>query len=327
MNFKRIAAVITVITMALFITSAAFAEDTESGFQFQTLEKLETIIYGETQGGGLLTRLNNIETEVFGRSLPGSLTERQTAMLNFVEKGSGSQPSLIFKMGVAEWGIAGETYPEKSAVKRVEDMESILEGSVQNGALAARVERLITRLLPDGVTAVSVEVPAGSIIKAALTRDLTVRTVKVGDEIYLKLTEQFVFKDNLVAPKGSRVFAVIRKVKPPRSFGRGSEIGITFKSLEAIGSDTIPVILGDSAQKAMNADGATVGAIGASVAGAALLGPLGLAGGLFIRGSDNQIKAGTAFYVETEENATVTAYKVPGELSSMIESGDKVPDL
>jgi hypothetical protein len=80
--------------------------------------------------------------------------------------------------------------------------------------------------------------------------------------------------------------------------------------------------MGEAAKKAMEADAATYGAVGASFAGAVLLGPLGLAGGFLVRGSDNHLKEGTLFYVETTSAANVHGYMIPSQISSMTVSGD-----
>lgn len=311
---------------AFYVLPATAADQTaaDGGPAFQTLERIETIVYGAPQGGGLLARLNNAEKEVFGRELPGSLTERQTAMLSFLEKGTTTQPSLLFKLSVAEWAVTQQIHPELSLARRVDTIENIIEGTVQGGALASRIERVITKLLPEGVIATPVAIPASTVLKTELAQTLTVRNVKVDDKVVLKLIDEIVINQTLVAPKGSRVFAHITKVKPPRSFGRPSEIGIGFDALEVIEPSSVAVTMGDAAKKATEADSAAIGAAGASFAGAVLLGPLGLASGVLIRGTDKQLKEGTMFYIETDAAATVQGYKVPPQISSMVRSGDAV---
>jgi len=320
MKAKKVLSAILVICMVISAVPAvpALAADDAESPAFQVLERVETIVYGSIQGGGLLARLSNVERDVFGMELPGSLTERQTAMLNFLENGSESQPSLLFKLSVAEWGVNQEINPETGIVHRVDAMESLVEGTVQGGAYAARVERIIGRLLPDGVVASTVEVPAGTVVKSQLTKELTVKTVKKDDPIILRLHEEIVVDGNLFAPKGSRVFGHISKVRPPRSFGRASEIEITFDSVESIGPSTIPVVMGEAAKKAMEADAALIGAAGLSFAGAVLLGPLGLATGVLVRGSDKPLKEGTLFYVETAEPVTTTVYAIPPQIQRMV---------
>ena len=324
MKLKKIlilSAVVLTVFASVSVSSASNVT-VDGGPAFQTLERIETIVYGSPQGGGLLSRLNAAEKEVFGRELPGSLTERQTAMLDFLEKGTTTQPSLLFKLSVAEWAVVQRINPEWSLARRIDTLEAVVEGSVQGGALASRTERLITKLLPEGVLATTVEMPATTVVKASLSQTLTVKNVKVDDKVVLKLVEEIVINKNIVAPKGSRVFAHITKVKPPRSFGRPSEIEMAFDALEVIGPNSVTVSMGEAAKKAMEADAATYGAVGASFAGAVLLGPLGLAGGFLVRGSDNHLKEGTLFYVETTSAATVHGYLIPSQISSMAVSGD-----
>lgn len=316
------------LTLAIFMAAPVFAADdvvnvnTDGGAAFLTLERIENIVYGSPQGGGLVNRLAAVEKEVFGRALPGSLTERQTAMLDFLEKGTTAQPSLLFKLSVAEWGVTRQIHPAWPMSRRVDTMEAVIDGTVQGGPLAARVEKLITKLLPEGVLSTPTELPKTTIVKCALSKTLTVRTSKVDDKVILTLIEEIVVNQNLVAPKGSRVFAHITKVKPPRSFGRASEIEMAFDALEVLGPASVTVTMGEAAKKAMEADAATIGAVGASFAGAVLLGPLGLASGFLVRGSDKQLKEGTVFYVETTDAATVQGYKVPNQISSLVTSGD-----
>ena len=320
-NMLMLAAAILTVFASVTVSSASDV-GADGGPAFQTLERIETIVYGSPKGGGLLSRLNTAEKDVFGRELPGSLTERQTAMLDFLEKGTTTQPSLLFKLSVAEWAVSQQIHPEWSLARRIDTMETIVEGTVQGGALASRTERLITKLLPEGVLATPVEIPVTTVVKTSLSQTLTVKNVKVDDKVVLKLIEEIVINKNLVAPKGSRVFAHITKVKPPRSFGRPSEIEMAFDALEIIGPNSVTVAMGEAAKKAMEADAATYGAVGASFAGAVLLGPLGLAGGFLVRGSDNHLKEGTLFYVETTSAATVHGYMIPSQISSMTVSGD-----
>ena len=319
------------VLVVLLLTMAAlpvFADDkanlttSDSGQAFQTLERIETIVFGAPQGGDLVNRLANAEKEVFGRELPGSLTERQTAMLDFLEKGTTTQPSLLFKLAVTEWGVSREVHPSWAMSRRVDTLEAVLDGSVQGGPLAARIEKLITKLLPEGVLSTPAALPKITVVKCALAQTLTVRSVKVNDKVVLTLAEEIIVGGSLFAPRGSRVFAHITKVKPPRSFGRASEIDMAFDALEVLGPSSVAVGVGQAAKKAMELDSAAIGAAGASFAGAVLLGPVGLAGGFLVRGSDKQLKQGTLFYVETTDDANVQSYKVPSQISSLVTSGD-----
>ena len=322
-------------------TANTIIKPDKSAPAFEMLERIETIIYGSKREGGLLNRLNDVERTIFGRELPGSLTERQTALIDFLERGTDTQPSVLFKLSVAEWGVSQEIHPTWPLTRRIDameaileganqpgplvsrlerllmKMEAILEGANQPGPLVSRLERLLMKLLPEGIMATQFELPKETIVKGILRDTLTVRNVKVGDIIILALNEQIMVGDMLVAPKGSRVFAHITTVKPPRSFGRSS--------VEVLGPYVVPVNIGDAAKKAMEADSAMIGAAGASLAGAVLLGPVGLAGGFLIRGNDKQLKEGTLFYAQTSEATPITAYQIPSQISPLTQPGGLAP--
>ena len=307
------------------ITSNTIVTPTDSKPAFEMLERIESIVYGSKREGGLLNRLNDVERTIFGRELPGSLTERQTALIDFLERGTDTQPSVLFKLSVAEWGVSQEIHPTWPLTRRIDAMEAILEGANQPGPLVSRLERLLMKLLPEGIMATQFELPKETIVKGILRDTLTVRNVKVGDIIILALNEQIMVGDMLVAPKGSRVFAHITTVKPPRSFGRSSVIEMEIDGVEVLGPYVVPVNIGDAAKKAMEADSAMIGAAGASLAGAVLLGPVGLAGGFLIRGNDKQLKEGTLFYAQTSEATPITAYQIPSQISPLTQPGGLAP--
>jgi hypothetical protein len=310
-------AIISLAVFFLFLATFAgrsFAADDNNDTErlpLQGLEKVESIVYGLPGTGGLLLRLSKVERDLFGMELPGSLTERQTALENFVEKGTSGQPSLLFKTAIAEWVTLKRVNAAMSLIERVNTLEQTLEGEPQIGALSARVERLISKLLPSGVSAVSVTVPANTVMKTKFINTVTVRNVKKGDSIALEITEDCVIGGSLAASRGNRLFAEVTKVRMPRSFGRPSEIEVEFRNIEFIDGSTANVFIGPESKKAMEVDSATIGAAGASVAGAVLLGPVGLAGGFLVRGSDKQIKEGTLVFVETSEASSIMGYQIP----------------
>lgn len=291
--------------------SSTSGDSSLSGLPVQGIDRVETIVYGSPQAGGLLPRLSRVERDLFGRELPGSLTERQQALQNFVEDGTATLPSLLFKTAVAEWVTFRKTSPSRPMTTRINELEKTLEDQIQSGALTARLERVLAKLLPGGVTAENVQVPAHTVMKAKFLKTLTVRNVKKGDLLELELNEDCILNGILAAPAGNRIFAEVTKVKMPRSFGRPSEIGVEFQNVEALDGHMAAVYIGPAAKKAMEIDSGAVGAGAASLFGAVLIGPVGLAGGFLVRGSDKQIPEGTLAYVETTEQAGVLGFQVP----------------
>jgi len=98
---KKKFALLFFIFIQLLFVSHAYSSESASPTIVQ-MDKAELIIYGENRRGGLIERLNELETVLFGRSLPGSISERQLQLLNFIQVGSAEQPSLLFKLGVAD---------------------------------------------------------------------------------------------------------------------------------------------------------------------------------------------------------------------------------
>lgn len=310
--------VLLILLTSMFSGSALAADDTVENAPLQGLDRVETVVYGAPLTGGLFLRLAKVERDLFGMELPGSLTERQQALQNFVELGNSAQPSLIFKIGVAEWVTLRKVNPSTPLATRVSNLERTLENETQEGALSARLERILAKLLPGGIGTTQVQLPAATVFKARFVHTLTVRNVQKGDLVELELLEDCIIDATLAVAKGNRVFARVTKVKMPRSFGRPSEISVEFEHVESIGGALTPVLIGPEAKRAMEVDSATLGAVGTSFLGAVLVGPVGLAGGFLIRGNDKQIPEGTLVYVETSEFADVAGYQVPSVLSDSL---------
>lgn len=314
------------IFVSLFVPAvsrAAGATDSEEkSSSMQMMERIERIVYGEPSKGGLIERLNSIEKELFGRNLPGSISVRHTGVLNFLETGAADQPSMLFKLGVAEW-IVGNVQTREPALKRVETLETDIDGEMQYGKpLAMRVERLLAVLVADPVTAQEVTLPGASVLKVKFLEELSPAKSKKGDSVGLALVDDLFTGSVLVAPKGSLVDASVRQVKKPAVFGIPGEVQLEFKTLLPLGSQRVPVTVGAASKKATEeaqkgrdrGEGAIIGAGAASIGGAVLLGPVGLLGGLLVRGNSVKIPEGTVMFLETSGDARVSGYPVPESL-------------
>lgn len=288
--------------------------------------KVERVLYGTERTGGLIERLSNVEKEMFGRELPGSIAERQNALLNFIEKGTPEQPSVLFKLAIAEWAVGQRTDTLTPAVKRVESLEVQLEGTPQvDRPVAMRLERVLNLLLSDTITMQDVEVPAGTVIKGSLSKTLSPKTAKVGDQVDMVLGSDLVLDTNLVAPKGSRILASVTEVTKPRSFGRPAEVKIAVEKLFPLGPEEIPLTVGEKAKEASKAESAQMAAAGTSFLGAILLGPVGLAGGFLVRGDLKELPEGTVVFSETASITRVSAFPVPAGLQGMLKQETPPP--
>lgn len=309
------------VAAIFLICSAASASDEVPAFK--RLDDMEKIVYGEVGTGGLIDRLNRVEKALFGRELPGTVAERQAALARFVEEGTDTQPSLLFKMSIAEWITEQVSMPVKPIVNRIGSLERKLEGqAMEDGPLAMRLERMLGLLVSEPVIWSSVAVPSGTVVRVSLLETISPSSVSVGDMVKGELTRDVVVGNVLVAPKGSVVEGTVSSVSKPRSFGRPAEVRFAFEELIPPSRQAVPLSVGEAANEAAKAEKAQIAAVGGSLAGAILLGPLGLAGGFLVRGDVKEIPAGSIFHMEVSESTSVLSYPVPEGLISLIE----VPD-
>ena len=322
------AAILLIFSSSVCLASEAVPDnDPNSGSSHQMMEQIENIIYGYVSQGGLLERLSKAEGDLFGRSLPGTMAERHAAILNFLETGTPEQPSMLFKLGVAEWVVDKKIRASEPAIKRVERIETNLNGTANNGSpIVMRVENLLSTLLMDPVSAQPVTVPANTVMKFRFMDELSPAKSRVGDYVRLELTSDLIVNNFLVAPAGSLLITEVRDVKRPRMFGIPGEVRISFNELKPLGPQHPTVKVGKESENAIKearrvgdrGEGGIVGAGAASVAGAALLGPVGLVGGLFIRGNSIRIPEGSVTFAQISEDIAVSSFPIPASLQSTI---------
>ena len=298
-------------------------DNTVQGSSGQMMARIEQIIYGYVAKGGLIERLGKVEEDLFGRSLPGTIAERHAAILTFLEIGTDEQPSMMFKLGVAEWVVNKKIRASESATRRLEDLEVNLTGASRNGnPIVMRVESLLATLVMDQVTSQPVLLPANTVMKFRFMDELSPAKSKKGDYVRLELTNDIIVNQCLVAPAGSLLITEVRDVKRPRMFGIPGEVRLSFNELKPLGPQKPPVCVGKESENAIKearragdrGEGAIVGAGAISIAGAALLGPVGLVSGVFIRGNSIKIPAGSVTFVQTSGDIVVSAYPIPSSI-------------
>ena len=313
--------------MLVFVSSACLAYEAvpdpdlnAGGSSRQMMEQIERLIYGYVGQGGIIDRLSKVESDLFGRSLPGTIAERHAAILNFLDIGTDEQPSMMFKLGVAEWVVDKKIRATVAAFRRLEDLETNLTGSSRSGnPIVMRVESLLATLVMDPVTAQPVTVPADTVMKFRFMDELSPAKSKAGDFVRLELADDLIVNNYLVAPAGSLLVTEVREVKRPRMFGIPGEVRLTFNELRPLGPQKPSVWVGKASEKAIKdarkaggrGENGIVGAGAVSIAGAVLLGPVGLMSGAFIRGNSIKIPVGSVTYVQTSGDVTVAAYPIP----------------
>ena len=92
------------------------------------------------------------------------------------------------------------------------------------------------------------------------------------------------------------------KVKQARNFGRNAEVEIDFNKTKSIDGTYVDTYIGEAAKKEMKN---LAMAAGASLAGIAILGPIGIVAGAFVHGKDVNLPAGTELYIQTKADTTL----------------------
>ena len=322
---KKLAVFIMAISLFM-LPYAVNADDSsadDKSSSAQMMENIEQILYGETSKGGLVDRLSTVEKALFGRELPGPMAERHAAILNFLDVGTEDQPSMLFKLGVAEWIVDKKIKASVPAVSRLETLENNLDGTTQYGSpIAMRVERILATLVMDPVTFRVVQLPANTVLRLRFLDELSPARNKAGDNVRIELTDDIIIDQCLVAPAGSLILTEVREVKKPRMFGVPGEVRLNFYGLKPLGPQRPKVGVGEASQKAIEearkvgdkGEGALIGAGAASIAGAVILGPVGLITGAFIRGNSVNIPEGSITYLQTSEATAVSSYPIPESL-------------
>ena len=215
---------------------------------------------------------------------------------------NSTSPSVLMNLNAIEWNINHET-SLRSVQERVSEMEVALLGKTAEGTFQKRISALSeasfdTKEIP--VTPVSV--PANTLIKVALVTPVNAKNLKVGDTIEYQVAEDVFVGDVLVFTKGSRGEGTVTKVKQAKNFGRNAAVDIDFKNTKALDGTYVTTFIGEEAKKEMQH---LAMAAGASLAGIAVLGPLGVVAGAFVHGKNIDLPAGTELYIQTQSDTTV----------------------
>ena len=114
----------------------------------------------------------------------------------------------------------------------------------------------------------------------------------------------------LLVPAGTVGSGTITSLKKARSFGRNGVLDITFDTIPAIDGTEFTAVQGKEAKDKTRNE---VKAAGASVAGAVLLGPVGLVGGAFVKGKNIEYPAGATIYVQPQDSVTIQGLVIGGD--------------
>lgn len=299
---KKISCVLAALAVCGVMTAGA-AEYTI----LEKAEKVETTVYGTTQTGSLNDRVQALDTLLNGRStVSGSLQDKTNALYKDVYGSSGSDLSLVAAVNLMQWQYSGQITEEPILV-RVDALEEGIDGKVIKGALNGRVHSLRQALLGrQKYRSQGVVIPASTVVKMKTLEPLHSKTAKEGDIVKFAVDEDVVVGDVVAIPRGMEATGTITKARKSGMFGKDGKIEITYHTVRAADNTPVALILGEKAKEEYKR---TAGAVGASAAGAIILGPVGLVGGLFVHGNDVDLPEGTTMYAEVEKDTEVMGFQ------------------
>lgn len=322
MSLKKV--ISTGLCVSLLITSSplAFAETLNSTNTTQPsvtytipdastlqskLQVVEQSVYGQRQTGALLSRISRLENDFYGKTsgTNTAISDRINTLYSTMFDNS-IRPSAITQMNGIEWFLSGHV-SINSITDRITALETTLYGKAASGTLQKRMNDLA--LLAYGnsdakTPLVSTSIPADTLIKIKLVTPLNSETTKAGDIVKFQAAEDIIYNGKLIVAAGSPGEGVVTKVKGAQNFGRNGEIDVDFQQIQSFDGTTLKTFLGDKAKMEIKN---LAYAAGASVAGIALLGPIGIVGGIFVQGKDVDLPAGTEAYIQTKEETTIYA--------------------
>ena len=288
----------------LFAGSTAYATGDEAVLN-RKVNRMERYIYGDVQPGHLTDRLSRIHKDLLGRDTPQKNPDKTESLFKFLFKGSQTSPSVDMKLNFLEWKIFHENRQGKLP-DRLDSLDKIVFGKPSSDPLAFRMEQLVQMTVENGILLLNkVKIAKGTQFKVRVDRPLSSKTSKSGDEFSVYTCDDLVLEKNVLAvPKGGYALGEIDQVRKSGRFGRSGRLRLLVTEIGAIDATKIPVAIEGPAE---SFDKKKMGlALGASAVGyIALGGPVGLVGGIFVKGKDAEIPEGSEFIVTSIEDVYV----------------------
>ena len=291
--------------LALVTTSVWAAPDTV----LEKTEALESTVYGKVQVGALTDRVHQLQDTIYGTKQQGSITGQVEALFKAVES-QNAKVTLHQEVNALEWMYYDEVH-SGSLVERIGEMERSVNGLESKGSLQSRVQKLKQAIFGTqvGLRTKPGTIGADQVFSLELTEPITSQKNLKDDVVHVKVAEDIMDGETLLIPRGTVGTGHITEITKARSFGRNAKLNIVFDQLQGIDGTVFTAIQGEEAKSKTKEE---YKAAGASVAGAVLLGPVGLVGGFFVKGKSIDLPVGTLVYVQPESTVTISGVEVHG---------------
>lgn len=296
--FKKIS--VTALA-ALMLTGSAFAADT----MLEKTDAMEVTVYGQVQQGAIVDRAGQLELTLKGHEEGGAIGSIVNRLYNIIED-NGATPTLRTTVDMLQWTYDG-TVTHHSMIKKMDSLERAILGRVSEEPLETRVKAMSKILLgaDKELTFQNATISQTEPFKVKINEPISTEKNSEGDTFTFTVAEDIMDGNLLVVPEGTKGTGVITKLKHARSFGRPAEINLAFNNISTVSGDMFNAEQGKEAKERSKDE---MKAAGASVAGVAILGPIGVVGGFFIKGSAIEYPQGQAMFVQPV--ATVESYGI-----------------
>lgn len=274
-------------------------------------DALENTVYGSTQVGALVDRVQQISQTVYGKDSSGTLNSQVDSLYNSIDGNVRGKVSVSQELSMLEWHYQNKI-GTGSLISRVEQLERSVTGRIGTGALDARINSLAKTINGAPLKLTSQVGSAASTDVFAVTLDTPINTAtnKLGDKFTFTVAEDVMDGNILLVPAGTVGEGHISELKKASSFGRSGKLDLIFDKVPALDGTEFTAVQGDEAKARTQQE---LKAAGASVAGAVLLGPVGLVGGFFVKGKNIDLPVGATIYVQPQETVTVQAIVIGGD--------------
>lgn len=319
MYLKRLMTSVLAICFFFTAMSPALADNS---LAMDRVAEMEKLIYGVEQEGSLVERTNSLEEEIMGTTSNEAILTKIDRLYNYLYGSYGSsQPSFLTKLNVVEWSFT-EQLTEYPIITRLDNIEVFLNGQVNYGSLNSRINSLMQLAFnSNNLVMQQVVLPKDLLIKISINQTLNSKTAQEGEEVTFRAEDNIYVGNYLVIPKGAVAHGKISKVSQAKSFGRNANIKIDYTDVQTIDNTQVPILVGKLAEEATKS---MAQAAGASMAGMIILGPIGIIGGVFVKGKDYNIPQGAVLYVQVSEDILVNGVQVPNMRVSDMDGNEMI---
>lgn len=277
--------------VVMLLTTSAFASNT----MLEKTDDMEKTIYGHIQQGAIVDRAGQLELTLQGHENGGQVAQIVNRLYKEVVE-NDNKPTLKTTVDMLQWTYDGKI-TQSSLIEKMDVLERAILGRVSKDPLEKRINEMSKVLLgaENKLTYGAATIPSDEVFKVVINEPISTEENKEGDKFTFTVAEDIVIDNLLVVPEGTQGQGVISKLKKARSFGRPAEINMKFLSIPTVSNDLFDAEQGKEAQERSETE---MHAAGASVAGVAILGPIGMVGGFFVKGHDIEYPLNQAFFVQ-----------------------------